>query len=239
MPSGTKLDGPVHLPASGSRPDRVVVLLHGYGADGNDLIGMAPPLSRWLPTAAFHAPSGSESCEVWSEGRQWFSMQAHDPYELRRNPDRIREAHQAMLAGAREAAPALDHYLDDLLRLYGLTASRMALVGFSQGTMMALHVAFRRPDAMAAVVGFSGALLGAGILGEEILVRPPVLLIHGQEDPVVPVASLSLAESGLRTAGVEVSTRVRPGLEHGIDPDGLRQGARFLAEKFGGNGWRE
>lgn len=147
-------------------------------------------------------------------GRQWFSL---------RTPTAA-----ARLDGVRQAAPILDAFLDAALAARGLTADRLALVGFSQGGMMALHVALRRAVPVAGVVGYSGALVGAERLAAELRARPPVLLIHGDADPVVPVAALDAARQALTAAGVPVQAVVRPGLGHGIDPEGMALGGAFL-----------
>ncbi|MEO5373132.1 MAG: dienelactone hydrolase family protein [Alphaproteobacteria bacterium] len=225
-----KLVGPFHPPAAGGKARHIVVMLHGYGADGNDLIGLAGLLSPALPGAAFYSPHAPEVCEAWDSGRQWFSLNAYDPETVRRDPTQMTKVHQDMLAGARLAAPILDSFLDDLLALHDLPPGRMALMGFSQGTMMALHVALRRPLPVAAVVGYSGALLGAHQLGDEIVSRPPVLLVHGEMDDVIPVEATGVAETALRGAGVTVTAHIRPDLPHGIDETGANLGLRFLVE---------
>jgi phospholipase/carboxylesterase len=151
-------------------------------------------------------------------GRQWFSLRDRRP--------------EAMLLGVQAAAASLDGFLDDELERQGLPPQRLALVGFSQGTMMALHVALRRLHAPAAVLGFSGALIGAKRLAAEIQSRPQVFLIHGADDDVVSVQSLPAAVAGLQSAGVAVQWEVRPGLPHAIDPEGIEHGAAFLAAAF-------
>jgi phospholipase/carboxylesterase len=209
------LDGPRLPPASGGAPDSLVVLLHGLGADGNDLIGLAPYWARALPRTAFASPHAPFPCDMAPMGRQWFSLQEREPH--------------AILAGVQAAAPILDAFRDEELARHKLTADRLALVGFSQGTMMSLHVAPRRREAVACVVGYSGALVGADALAAEIVSRPPVLLVHGDADPVVPFAALAAAETGLRAAGVAVMVERRPGLPHSIDEVGLVKGGQFLA----------
>jgi phospholipase/carboxylesterase len=215
-----QLTGPSMPPAKGGPPGRLVVLLHGLGADGRDLIGLAPALARHLPDAAFHAPDAPSPCDMAPYGRQWFSLQDRRP--------------ASMLQGARRAAAALDEYLDQLLARHGLGGDRLALVGFSQGTMMALHAALRRPRPVGAVLGFSGALVGAEALAAEVRSRPPVMLVHGDADDVVPVQALFMAVEALAAAEVPVQWLLRPGLPHSIDPEGLEAGARFLKAALGG-----
>jgi phospholipase/carboxylesterase len=209
-----KLTGPSVKPASGGAPKSLVVLLHGLGADGNDLIGLAPAWTGLVPDAEFLSPNAPFPCDMAPFGRQWFSFQTRAP--------------EHVLAGVREAAPILDAFLDDALETRGLGADRLALVGFSQGTMMALYVGLRRASAAAAILGFSGRLLAPDLLPRELRSRPPVLLVHGDADPIVPFDSLATAETALKGSGVAVETLVRPGLGHGIDEEGLRRGGAFL-----------
>src|SRR6185437_13988009 len=192
-----RLTGPGHKPASGGATRQLVVLLHGLGADGNDLIGLAPYWAPLLPDAEFISPNAPFPCDMAPYGRQWFSLQERTPATI--------------LAGVRAAAPILDGFLDAALAERGLDASKLALVGFSQGTMMSLYVGLRRATAPAAIVGYSGALVGAELLAQEIRVRPPVLLVHGDADEVVPFAALSHAATALAGAGVPVEQLRRPG----------------------------
>jgi len=213
------LDGPRHGitgqgPAEKARA--LVVFLHGLGADGNDLISLAPLLEPLLPDTAFVSPHAPYPCDMAPMGRQWFSLMDRDPAE--------------MLEGVRAAAPILNAFLDAELSRLGLTDDRLAVVGFSQGTMTALHTLLRRPKACAVVVGFSGALLAPEILGEEIASRPPVLLVHGDADPVVPFAAMPAAREALDLNGVPVAAYARPGLEHGIDQEGLQLCATALVQ---------
>ncbi len=218
MTTAFDLDGPRYGPASGQAPKQLVVLLHGLGADGNDLISLAPYFAQVLPEAAFVSPHAPFPCDMAPFGRQWFSLQ-----------ERTLET---MLGGVRMAAPILDGFLDAELEKAGLTAERLALVGFSQGTMMALHVGLRREAGPKAIVGFSGALLAPELLPEEIASRPPVLLVHGAADEVVPAQSLPAAVAALEANQVPVTQDLRPGLGHSIDERGLQLAMGFLAEAF-------
>jgi phospholipase/carboxylesterase len=214
------LSGPVRKPASGGKPRRLVVLLHGVGADGNDLIGLAPYWAPALPDAEFVSPDAPFPCDMAPYGRQWFSLQDRSP--------------SAILGGVRAAAPILDAFLDDALAARGLDASQLALVGFSQGTMMSLYVGPRRAKQLAGIVGYSGALIGADTLAQEIRSRPPMLLVHGDADEIVPPQALPLAVKGLTAAGVPVEQLVCPGVGHSIDEAGLRRGAEFLRRVLAG-----
>ena len=212
------LSGPNQTPASGSPPKQLVVLLHGVGADGDDLIGLAPHWGRALPDAEFLAPNAPYPCDMAPFGYQWFSL-------LDRSPDKL-------LSGVRQTAHIVDAFLTEAMVSRGLAPSQVALVGFSQGTMMALHVAPRRAQSLAAVLGYSGALVGAELLPQQVLSKPPVQLIHGEADEVVPFPAMAAAAQALSVAGVEVTTTARPRLGHGIDPEGLMLGGRFLVERF-------
>ncbi len=210
------LSGPSRPPAFGGKPRRLVILLHGLGADGNDLIGLAPYWARLLPTAEFVSPNAPIPCDMAPYGYQWFSSQDRSP--------------EAALAGVRAAAPILDAFIDESLKERGLGEGDLALVGFSQGTMMSLFVGLRRSQPVAGIVGFSGRLLAPELLADELRSRPRILLVHGTDDPLVPYASLAAAEAALTAAAVPVETVTSVGIGHSIDEEGLRRGGRFLAE---------
>lgn len=213
------LTGPSAAPASGGPARQLVVLLHGVGADGADLIELVPYVAEALPDAAFIAPDAPAQYDMAGFGRQWFSLQNRST--------------AALAAGIRAAAPLLDAFLDAQLAAHGLTDADLALVGFSQGTMMALHVAPRRSRACAAVVGFSGALVEPAALTAELASRPRTLLVHGDADEVVNPACLPQAEQGLAALGVPVLAELRPGLGHSIDGPGLGLAVAFLRQSFG------
>ena len=181
-----QLNGP-RLPAASGKADRLVIFCHGYGADGNDLIALGRHWQRLLPTTAFVSPHAPERCAGSPMGYQWFGITRLQPDE--------------MLRGVERAAPILNAFIDSELARLGLDTSRLALVGFSQGTMMALHVGLRRAIAPAAIVGFSGALPGPEKLHAEIVSRPPVLLVHGDADEMIPVQALARSRKRLRCSG--------------------------------------
>ena len=215
-----QIDGPRLTPASGKPPERLVVLLHGYGADGNDLIGLAQHWRRLLPTTLFVAPHAPEPCEQSPHGYQWFSIRSFDERER--------------LEGARKAAPVLESFLDRELARHGLPPDRLALVGFSQGTLMALHVGLRREVAPAGIVGYSGALAGAASLKAEARCRPPIVLVHGDRDTMIPVSSLFATANALAEAGLGAEWHISRGVAHSIDPEGLQIGGNFLALTLAG-----
>ena len=209
-------------PASGTVRS-VVVFLHGYGADGNDLLGLAEPLAPHLPDTLFLAPDAPERCTGNPFGWQWFPIPWIDG-----------SSEAASAEGMARAVADLDAWLDGVVAEEGLTAGQVALVGFSQGTMMALHVAPRRAEAVAGVVGFSGRLLAPERLAAEAVSRPPVLLVHGDADDVVPPQSLPEAGEALQAAGFTVYGHVMRGTGHGIAPDGLSVALAFLRDVLPG-----
>lgn len=202
-------------------PDKatsVVVLLHGYGADGADLLGLADPLSPHLPGTAFHAPDAPEPCANNPMGRQWFPI----PWLDGSTEDMAR-------ASMAQSLDDLNAFIDEVLAREGVGPERLVLVGFSQGTMMALHLAPRRDKQVAGVVGFSGRLLAPELL-HEARVKPPVLLIHGDQDQMVPFADMGLAGDALVGAGFTVYSHVMKNTGHGISPDGLGVALSFVRE---------
>jgi phospholipase/carboxylesterase len=218
------LDGPRLEPRSGGPARQLVVFLHGYGADGNDLIAIGREWQALLPDAAFVSPHAPDPCGGAPMGRQWFALTFRDPDERWR--------------GVTRAAPALDAFLDAELGRHQLTPDKLALVGFSQGTMMALHIGLRRKVAPAAIVGYSGLHVlpeeaeAAKRAAAEVVSRPPILLVHGERDDLIPVQALFASARSLAALGVPVEWHVSQGIGHGIDAEGLRLGGLFLARAF-------
>ncbi|WP_371038563.1 MULTISPECIES: alpha/beta hydrolase [unclassified Rhodosalinus] len=199
-----------------------VVFLHGYGANGADLLGLAQPLGEHLPDTLFVAPDAPEACAGAPMGFQWFPIPWIDG-----------SSEEAAEQGMRAAVADLDAFLDAFMVDEDLMPEQVALFGFSQGTMLALHVAPRRPDAVAGIVAFSGRLLAPEVLADEAVSRPPVLLVHGDMDDLVPVHSMPEAAEALQKAGwKDVYAHVMEGTGHGIAPDGLGVALAFLRDKL-------
>ena len=216
------LDHKVKESLSGSAHS-VVVFLHGYGANGADLLSLADPLAEHMPDTTFYAPDAPELCPGNPGGFQWSPIPFMDG-----------SSEEEARAGRERSAAELNSYLDDILVDHDLEPSQMALVGFSQGTMMALQIGPRREDALAGIVGFSGRLLEPEMLLEETRSRMPILLAHGDQDPVLPPEALPAAIRALQEAGFEkVYGHVMEGTAHGIDPEGLSVALAFLREQFG------
>jgi phospholipase/carboxylesterase len=210
------LSGPSWGPSSGTKPKQLVVLCHGVGADGRDMIELAPIFGPALPDALFIAPDAPESYDMAPFGRQWFSIGNIDPDKLGQ--------------GVRSAAEALDAFLDAELVRLGL--SSYALIGFSQGAMTALFAGLRRPQAPAAILAYSGALIDPQSLSAEIKNHAPVLLAHGEADDIVPAFRSRDAAVLLRAAGVPAQLVFSPNLGHSIDEAGLQAGAALLGRVF-------
>ena len=207
------LSGPFIAPARGGIASSLIILLHGWGADGNDLANLAHPISVRFPGAAFFVPNGPAPCKMNPAGREWFDID-----------DRVN--------GPIIGAPFIDNALANALDILNLSASALALAGFSQGGMMSLHCGLRQTPAPAAIISFSGALLLHEDLRENSTSVPysPVLLVHGTEDEVVPFQSQEASRDMLQARSIEVETVDCVGLGHGIDPDGLSAAIKFLAK---------
>jgi phospholipase/carboxylesterase len=218
-----EIDGP-RLEPRGGAARRLVVFLHGYGADGNDLIEIGKAWAQMLPDTAFVSPHAPEPCGQAPVGRQWFPLTFRDPDER--------------WTGVNIAAPGLEKFLDAELGRRKLAPSTLALVGFSQGTMMALHVGLRRTVSPAAIVGYSGLFVLPNnappeSVAKDIKSRPPVLLVHGDQDDLIPPQALFHATQSLAALEVPVEWHMSAGIGHGIDSEGLRHGGEFLARRFG------
>ena len=202
---------------------RLVIFLHGYGANAADLIGLADPLAPHLPETAFVAPDAPEACLGAPMGFQWFPIPWIDG-----------SSEEESMAGMERAVEDLNAFLDETMVREGVSAAQTVLYGFSQGTMMSLHVGPRRAEALAGIVGFSGRMLKPETLAEEVRTRPPVLLVHGDQDEVVPVQSLPEAAEAMEAAGFErIYAHIMKGTGHGIAPDGLQVSLAFLRDVFG------
>jgi phospholipase/carboxylesterase len=215
-----ELNGPRLEPRAGGAARQLVVFLHGYGADGNDLIEIGRAWQPLMPHAAFVSPHAAEPCGQAPMGRQWFPLTFRDPDERWR--------------GVNKAAPILEAFLEAELKRRSLPASSLALVGFSQGTMMALHVGLRRSTVPLAIIGYSGLLVvpsegDVAKVAPEIRSRPPILLVHGDRDDLIPIEALFLASSGLAALEIPVEWHLSAGIGHGIDQEGLRHGGEFLS----------
>lgn len=209
-------------PAASGQADSMVIFVHGYGANAKDLMGLAEPLAQHLPDTVFLAPEAPQPCRNNPSGFQWFPIPRLDG-----------STQEEMESGFAAAETVLQDFIDARLKEEGVPASRLVLFGFSQGTMMSLHVAPRRAEAMAGIVAFSGRLIAPERLEKEAKVRPPVLLVHGDQDPMVPFEEMGLAGNTLTAAGFDTYGHVMKGTGHGIAPDGLGVAAAFLKQQIG------
>jgi phospholipase/carboxylesterase len=211
-------------PLNNQPPQRVVIFLHGLGDSGSGgLLSLGQVWQPHLPDCEFLCPDAPFAFDMAPPdfgGRQWFSLKTFDQAK--------------MLQGTITAAPYLNDYIDHVMATRKLPADRIALVGFSQGTMMALYTAPRRNEPVACIVGYSGALIGGETLAIEKKSSPPILLVHGNRDDVVPFAAMGLAEQTLTKAGFSVTTVACPTAAHTIDDIGLREGLRFIKQAWGG-----
>lgn len=213
-----KLQGPEAAPQSGDKPKQLVILLHGLGANGDDLFGLVPYFSSSFMEAHFIAPDAPFNCDMAPMGYQWFSLK-----------DRSEEA---VLEGVKKAAPILNEFIDEKKAEFGLEDKDIALIGFSQGTMLALYAALRREKPIGCVLGYSGALVASHLLKDEVKSKPPICLIHGEDDTVVPFDAFKQAMSVLQKQGFMVHGYSRGGLGHGIDPSGMQIGIDFMEKVF-------
>jgi len=214
------LDGPRVQPSNGGAPGRLVVFLHGVGADGQDLIQLAPMLRDILPDAAFVSPHAPDPFDFAPAGRQWFSFKDDSPGAIDREVQRV--------------APTIDRFLDDELERTGLSADKLAVVGFSQGGIVALQSVLRRPRPVGALIGLSTILPNAAALPGELASTPPVLLVHGDQDQVLPATYAEQSARALSGLGVPVTKHILQGRGHEIDQDGLNLVRDFLSRHMTG-----
>lgn len=212
----TELRTYTYGPVSGKAPTSLVILLHGLGANGQDLLGLAPEYASVLPDTVFVSPDAPFHCDMAPMGYQWFSLQEWTP--------------EAILQGVRDATPILTDFIQSQARKYNIPYEKVALVGFSQGTMMSLYAGPRLSDKIAGIVAYSGAFIEDADTDIATVHKPPVLLIHGMADMVVPVTAYYHAKDKLETAGFSVSGGVTPLLPHSIDMRGIRDGREFLGK---------
>ena len=212
------ISGPIIEPSSGNSPTQMIIFVHGYGADGNDLIGLANYFQSTLPEAIFLSPHAPEACSMNPSGYQWFDLTSTDPAVL--------------WSKILVAADHLNEFIDSKLLEYNIAEENLALIGFSQGTMMSLHVSLRRKNTMAAVLGYSGRLIGADLLKDDLISKPSIYLIHGDQDPMVPYQDSLTAEKVLKEYSIDIKTHISKHTQHSIAEDGLRIGVDFLASKL-------
>jgi len=218
MTQPISITGPEQKAKSGNTK-QLIILLHGLGADGNDLFGLVPYFADFLPDAHFISPNAPFPCDMAPYGRQWFSLQ-------------VREE-KAILDGLKIAEPILNNFIDSKLKELGLEEKNLGIIGFSQGTMLALHTILRREKEIGGVIGYSGALVASHLLKDELKSKSLICLVHGEDDQVVPFDAFSQAVSVLQKQGVEVHGYSREGLGHGIDPAGMQIGQKFLKGVLG------
>lgn len=216
----TTLTGPRKDAKSGNA-DSLVIFLHGYGSDGNDLIGIGDTLAEHLPNTTFLSPNAPQRCANNPMGYQWSPIPWLDG-----------STEEASKQGQDESIKLLNEWLDEVEVNEGIKPDRTIIFGFSQGTMMALHVGPRRKNSLAGIVGFSGRLLFPELLSDELQTKPPVLLVHGDSDDMVPPAALPEAADALTKAGFEVYTHISKNTGHGIAPDGLGMALQFINMKL-------
>jgi phospholipase/carboxylesterase len=214
------IDGPRLGPRDGQPPKKLVIFVHGYGSNGQDLIGLGQHWAPALPSVQWVSPNAPDPVPGSVGGYEWFPISNLDPARIE--------------AGAEAAAPVLNAFIDQELTRYRLTEKDLVLVGFSQGTMLSLQVGLRRERPIAGILGYSGAMPGGAKLKDEMRSKPPVFMIHGDQDPVLPLPMMLDAVQNLAAAGHGAQWHISPGIQHSIGEDGLRLGERFLGQAFTG-----
>lgn len=214
-----ELSGPEAAPASGGPAKQLIIFVHGYGANGEDLISLSRYYAQVAPDAAFISPDAPYRCDGAPMGFQWYDVWMKNPAER--------------LAAIRSTGEIFDNFVTGQLARHGLSEDKLVLIGFSQGTMMSLFTAPRRENAIAGIVGYSGRMESADTLKAEIRSKPPVVMVHGDSDELLAVSEMETAAATLRDCGVEIDTHIRPGLGHGIDEEGIRVGLAFVQKVLG------
>ena len=214
-----ELSGPEAAPASGGPAKQLIIFVHGYGANGEDLISLSRYYAQVAPDAAFVSPDAPYRCDGAPMGFQWYDVWMKDPAER--------------LAAIRSTGEIFDNFVTGQLAVHGLSEDKLVLIGFSQGTMMSLFTAPRRENAIAGIVGYSGRMESPDTLKAEIRSKPPVVMVHGDSDELLAVSEMETAAATLRDCGVEIDTHIRPGLGHGIDEEGIRVGLAFVQKVLG------
>ena len=214
-----ELSGPEAAPASGGPAKQLIIFVHGYGANGEDLISLSRYYAQVAPDAAFISPDAPYRCDGAPMGFQWYDVWMKDPAER--------------LAAIRSTGEIFDNFVTGQLARHGLSEDKLVLIGFSQGTMMSLFTAPRRENAIAGIVGYSGRMESPDTLKAEIRSKPPVVMVHGDSDELLAVSEMETAAATLRDCGVEIDTHIRPGLGHGIDEEGIRVGLAFVQKVLG------
>ncbi len=217
MNNAQTLNGPFLSPLSGTAK-QMVIFLHGYGSNGDDLLSIGREWAPALPDAVFLSPNAPAVCDQWATGYQWFPIRAVDRASLEREKP------------VEKVAPILNTYIDQQLEKWGVDESNLIIAGFSQGAMMAMYAMPRRKKACAGVIGYSGMLLEAEGLKAPSIVKPPILAIHGDADEIVPPSCLKDVQNGFTAAGFKIEAVLRAGLAHSIDQFGFMRGLAFVKE---------
>jgi len=219
MTQSVALSGPTLAPANGQPAKKLVILLHGYGSDGQDLIGLGQYWANAFPHVGFFSPNAPHQCGMNPMGYEWFPL----------NVERIGADYTR---GAESAYPAIRDFVLARTEEAGLTLGDVVLGGFSQGAMMALYTGLRFEAPLAGILGFSGKMIDVEQAGAVTKSKPPVCLVHGEMDEVVPIAGSVDAAAALENEGLDVVFKKCPGTAHGISMDGLEFAGEFLAKQL-------
>ena len=211
------LDSLIRKPTSG-KVKKIVLFLHGYGANGADLLSISDYWIESLPDTIFYSPNAPFSCDVNPMGYQWFKLSDRTPEELE--------------SGLEKVEPYLDNLINNLLKIHNLDISKLAVIGFSQGTILSLYSFTQKKKACAGVIGYSGLFFFNEKIKKKIKINFPILLHHGIKDEVIDFNHSLNAENILKKIGFDVSCHIHNNLGHGIDDTALEMGKNFLKEVF-------